>query len=558
MNTDRKPLQRRTPKHAILNFLFLDQSGQTLPLIALFMTAILAMAGFVVDVGHVYVVQEQLQNSANAAALAAAGKVYTSNTATVNSTTQADLYGGTGTENPNSYETTAPVIQQVCLNLLMPSGTTCTSASVANAVRVTENASVNTYFMKLFGVKTVATSATAMASMIGGEAQPWNVAIILDATGSMNSADPNCGSGVTQFQCATTAIKGMLAAASPCDPGAPTCVASNANMHVALFSFPGISTNTVSNDTTSCNTPNFMQYTLPLPGLTSYTPISYTQGGTTWTGTYEIVPFSSNYYSPSSPNNLNAASTLVNAVNGCMSPIVYGNSGTGGLLGAPSNGGVTYYAATIYAAQSALLAEQTANPGSKNAIVLLSDGQANIPPPQPSLGFPGDFPGELGAKLASGSTGYTTPGVNGPGLYPDIKDECQQAIQAAQDVTTAGTRVYAVSYGSEVDGCSSTFGSSGTTGSYGTDSTTVAIGLNAPFTATTITPCITMENIASSLDYFYSDYNQYDVGSGVNKNCVDNAHAVSNLNDILLSVVSDFLRPRLLPNNAPYTVVKPS
>jgi len=36
------------------------------------------MGGLVIDVGHAYVVRGQLQNSANAAALAAAGYVYTS------------------------------------------------------------------------------------------------------------------------------------------------------------------------------------------------------------------------------------------------------------------------------------------------------------------------------------------------------------------------------------------------------------------------------------------------------------------------------------------------
>jgi len=50
-----------------------DQSGQTLPFIALAMTSLLGVGGLVVDVGHAYVVRSQLQNSANAAALAAAG-----------------------------------------------------------------------------------------------------------------------------------------------------------------------------------------------------------------------------------------------------------------------------------------------------------------------------------------------------------------------------------------------------------------------------------------------------------------------------------------------------
>ena len=170
---------------------------------------------------------------------------------------------------------------------------------------------------------------------------------------------------------------------------------------------------------------------------------------------------------------------------------------------------------------------------------MLSDGQANV------LAGADDFPSEQSATLASGPSGYTTPGVNGPGMYPDVIDECQQAIQAAQNANNAGTRVYAVSYGSEDQGCSTAV----TSGSAaGTDSTIVVTGNNAAFTTATISPCITMENIASSLDYFYSDYNES--GSGVNKSCIDGAHGVTSLNDIFLSIVSGLRSPRLLPNNA--------
>jgi hypothetical protein len=309
-----------------------------------------------------------------------------------------------------------------------------------------------------------------------------------------------------------------------------------------------------------------MAYTLPTTTGTTYTPLSYNEttgsggpgpGGpgsgssTTWTATYEVVPFSSDFYSATSSNHLNSSSTLVNAISGCMRPISVPNSGTGGLEGAPAstNGGVTYFAAPIYAAQAALEAEQQAFPGSQNAIILLSDGQANMP------ASADDFPSEQNATIASSSSGYASP--TGTGLYPDVTDECQQAIAAAQTATSAGTRVYAVSYGAETWGCSYTVGTHHTAGSYGTDNTTVATGNNVPFTAASITPCITMENIASSPQYFYSDYNQSDAGTGPDVNCVDNQHNISNLESILLAVASTFTRPRLLPNNVPFVVVNP-
>jgi len=42
--------------------------------------------------------------------------------------------------------------------------------------------------MKLFGYSQLNVAATATASM-QGQSQPWNVAIILDATGSMSTND---------------------------------------------------------------------------------------------------------------------------------------------------------------------------------------------------------------------------------------------------------------------------------------------------------------------------------------------------------------------------------
>ena len=557
MNTKKSTIETAWIRHALQNLFVRDESGQTLPFVALFMTAMLGFTGFVVDAGHAYVVQEQIQNSANSAALAGAGFVFTSKNAPVNSTTQASQFSATGTINANSYVTNPPLIQQVCVNMLMPSGTTCNSTSVANAVRVTQTAQVNTWFMGLFGFHTLTTSATAMATMIGGQAQPWNIAIILDATPSMLAQDANCGSGMTEFTCATTAIQAMLGAASPCQPGVTSCSASNANMRVSLFSFPGVSTDTVANDSTNCGTaPNYMLYTLPPVNATSYSPATYTENGTSWSATYQIVPFSSDYYKANSPGNLNPSSPLVSALTGCMNAASQQSSVTGAMQlppSSPANSGLTYFAPPMYAAQAALLAAKAANPKSQNALILLSDGQANLVAGSGSYGE--NFPSLQNATLPNGSKWFTTAGVNGAGIYPDLTDECQQAIVAAQQAAKAGTRVYSVSYGAETDGCSSTTGSSGTTWSYGTDNTNVATGQNAAFSATTINPCITMQNIASSMNYFYSDHDQSNAGTGPSQNCIDNAHQVTSLKDILLSVVSDFLLPRLLPTNASYVVV---
>ncbi len=54
--------------------------------------------------------------------------------------------------------------------------------------------------------------------------------------------------------------------------------------------------------------------------------------------------------------------------------IAAGGAGCTGIT-APGGEG-TYYAQVIYAAQAALVAQQTANPGSQNAMIILSDGNA--------------------------------------------------------------------------------------------------------------------------------------------------------------------------------------
>jgi hypothetical protein len=124
-------------------------------------------------------------------------------------------------------------------------------------------------------------------------------------------------------------------------------------------------------------------------------------------------------------------------------------------------------------------------------------------------------------------------------------DECQQGIVAAQYAMAAGTTVYSVAYGAA---------SSGATGCGGgahaddfNDVTSVATGKNVPFgSLSSLTGCLAMENMASSIDTFYSDWTQ----SGSGSNCVDNSHPEVYLNDIFSAIASSFTTPRLIPNSA--------
>ena len=502
--------------------------------------SILGMGGLVMDVGRAYIIRAQLQNSANASALAAAGQVFNASS-TANATNVGTQYSASsGDNNANSTPVTVvTTVTPICLNILMPSGETCSSNSpeIPNAVRVTQTATVKTYFMPiLFGPSTLSVSTSATASMQGSPL-PSNIAIVMDATASMSDA-PNatvCPGYSTNFACALGAVRAFLSGINPCAGVSGTCDASNAKARVSLFSFPNVSTANVSDDYNCGGSPTKERYTLPAKNISSYSDLTY--GSTT--STYEDVSYSADWYSAKATGNLNTNSNLVKALNGCMQ-----NPG----------GERTYYAGVIYAAQASLLAEQNSISGmqTQNAIIMLSDGQANAP----SSSFPGSgssaSPSGAGYSVVTNSTGNTSTNLAGGtwGTYPDFNDQCQQAIQAAQDAQAAGTIVEAVAFGSEANGCAVPGG-----GAVVTDTTlwgSATSGNNA-LSLATLTPCITMRNIASppiilgasEISFFYAD--QTSAANG----CTDNAHTnLTTLTDILQAIANSFTTPRLLPNNA--------
>jgi Flp pilus assembly protein TadG len=576
-----------------------DQRGQILPWIALGTTIMAGVAGMSIDVGHAYAVRAQLQNDANAAALAAAGQVYVSQSESVNTTTQADLYSGSpGDKNADPhFGTVYTSVNAVCLNSLQPSGSTCGTNAPANAVKVKETTTVSTWLLGVIGIQNIPVAATATASM-GGVSNPWNVAIIVDSTGSMASVDNDCGS-LTEFQCALSGIQALLASTNPCPPAASSCGGTTGvtpKIGVSLFTFPpvltaynGTAVNSIADEENCGGTPatwkNYSAqpiaapYILPIPGVAlqgtpNNTYMTYTQTSTghTWTATYQITPFLSDYYLPSSTSTggLNTSSNLVKAVgygstSGCLT-YTFGIWGTG----SGSGFGNTYFAGSIYMAQAALAAEQTAVPGSKNALIFLSDGQANASYYSENSSAYGtanstnqyakayEFPmapsgSEVGPNVSNDPTpSYYTPATvsstygysafTGTGYYPDWNDQCQQAIMAAQYASNHGTTVYSVAYGSEDSGCNSGWN----VGLTDTSTLTLVSPANAPFSLSGLTPCVTMENIASNLSNFYSDYNQ----SGSGSTCQDSSHTVTSLKDIFTAIASTFTTPRLIPNSA--------
>ncbi len=522
-----------------------EQHGLALIWMAAGMTAILGIGGLLIDVARAYVVRGELQNYANASALAAAGEVYdtsSTNGAAAAATTYSDI--GSGDENYNAnLGTVNTTIATWCVNVLLPNGSTCTSSSPANAIRITETASVPTTFLRVLGIKTMTVAATATASM-EGVPQPWNVAIVLDATSSMSDAPPSgsCTTS-TEFACALAGVQTLLG-------NIPN---SSANFRVALFSFPNVTTGSVSSDWTCTGAPQNEPYTFPAATMTSTSPLTYSDSLASYTpltynsvdATYEVTPISSahpsqdgdangfvtDYYSATSSNHLNSSSSIVEETGGCMK-----NPG----------GESTYYAGVINAAQAALTAEQKLHPGSNNALIVLSDGQANV---------------DSTSKFTSGSATPSADGlayISNPssttGYYPSSVDQCQQAILAAQAAQNAGTTVYAVAFDSESDGCA-VQAPRGQTSVTVTDTSLIASATsgNTALSLSTLTPCITMKNMASpstsSISYFYADT------SSASSGCTDSAHTVGTISDIFSAISATFTNPRLLPNSSGGVVV---
>jgi Putative Flp pilus-assembly TadE/G-like len=524
-----------------------EECGQVLPFVAVTFVVLLGMAGLAVDIGHVFYCDRALQQVADAATLAGAGSIRTAANAAAVIAQASSLSATPGSVNaraslPNvSMVSGFPVLK--CLSTLQAQGMACVGTVPYNALQVQEQSAVPMYFAALFGMQTMTVTVTATASVRGGAPSPYNVAVIIDTSLSMLFPDADCGS--TEIGCAVSGVQILLQSLSPCATSLPSCtitngVAASSVDRVALFTFPNVSTTTAAQDTT-CTTavpsptsanrywsmvqygatinfvmpmsssgatpvtpwsslPQAMAYSFPTPGAVSYVPSQSdyaTYPMTLGTATYQITDFLSDYRTSSKTTALNPNSALVQAVGGVI--------GCGSMT-APNYDGIfgTYYAGAIYAAQSALVAQQAAHAGSSNVIIILSDGDSTAPQSN-------------GSNTVMGSPATSN------GQYPSWKGQCGQAVVAAQYATSQGTLVYSVAYGSEPTGCTS----DASAGSY-----------------PNITPCTTMQDMASAPQYFYSDYHQ----SGSASVCVA-GQPVTSLSAIFSSIAADLTTARLIPND---------
>jgi hypothetical protein len=524
-----------------------DERGQVLPLVAVAFVALLGMAGLGTDVGRTYYCNRALQQVADAAALAGAGAINTATSTSQPIAAATSLSGVSGSVNernslPNvTFASGFPALK--CLQTLQSQGLACSGAVPYNAMQVQEQSVIPMYFASLFGLRSMTTTVSATASSRGGAPTPFNVAVIVDTTLSMSAPDSNCGS--TQILCALNGVQVLLKTLSPCAANLTQClvtngVAASSVDRVALFTFPNVSTTTVNLDlscTTSVPTPTLanrywslvtqgttvnyvmpmsplaltpvtpwptlpaaMAYSFPTVGATTYTPATSNYATfpmLTGTATYQVTPFLSDYRTSDASTTLNPNSLLVKAVGGAPGCAGMAPANYAGVFG-------TFYAGAIYAAQSALVAQKAANPGSGNIMIIVGDGDNNAPTNN-GLNIVMDL-----LQLLNG------------GSYPSAVGECGQAVTAARYAANQGTQVYSIAYGASPTGCTTDL-------------------LAGPYPG--ITPCQTMANMASAPQYFYSDYQQ----TGSNSTCVA-SQPVTSLSDIFSSIASTLSTPRLIPS----------
>jgi hypothetical protein len=554
-----------------------DTQGQVLFLVVLGITAFIGLAGLSLDLGNYYSAVQVLQVSTNVAALAGAAALPDSSSAAANVTLYSSMPGQLNANPRLQNVSITPSFQ--CLAGVTNMGIPCKPATGSysgsvNALKVVQTATIPLWFGGIFGVPSWKAAATSTVSMNGFNT-PTNVAIIMDATFSQNSTDDDCGSGVTEMQCELQGLQTMLLRLYPCKPSLATCtftsgVAAQSVDRVAMFTFPGLSTTTASVDSNCTSTPtttweqnqnwmnggggvywnapyqnpnetawpswpNSVPYSFPTVGASSYSPSSYAftaKGLSQVTATYEVTlglssgdpnGFFSDYRASDTATTLNTSSPLVNLA---------GGAGSCGGLATPNYDGVygTYYAGVIYAAQAALTAELAANPGSENVIIILSDGNATAPQNHNGLYYQSGYSNYVLPVMPTSSSGTTANGLyaTGSGTYPSYNGECGQSVVAAKYATSQGTTVFTIAYGS------------GTTSDSSNCSTDMNYGAYKR-----ITPCQSMQDMASSISDFYTS-NQ----AGASNTC-KNAVVSSNnnsLNQIFANISAALSKPRLIPN----------
>jgi hypothetical protein len=293
-----------------------SESGQTLPLVIVFMVCILLFAGLVIDLGQAYRTRIQLQASADAASLAGAARFPDAATA---SNTAYSYSAKDGSKN------SIPGVPNVGVTVQTKCSKSLPNCVGANTVVVDETASVPTTFLQLIGIKSIPIKVHATACS-PCNAVPLDVMFVVDRTGSMctdsagNDQHPSCPD-------MANAKSGMMAFLGEMDSSID---------RVGLTVLPPAAS--MSKKCNTASTSNYDSTTAP----------------------YTLVGLSSDYKAPGPTGAINSSSNLVSTIN-CLQA-----------------GGGTAYATAIDKARTYLDANARTN--AWKVIIFLSDGAANEGP----------------------------------------------------------------------------------------------------------------------------------------------------------------------------------
>jgi Flp pilus assembly protein TadG len=568
-----------------------DESGQSLVLIAVVLFTVMALSASGVETGHVYYAFQALQASTNAATLAGAQAMPpalgTTNTqslvaAAVNRYSCAS--GGLNTSsmlNCSTPTTTLRCLSTVTNSFNVGCETPPSGSASYNSLSVVQTATVNLWFGGVLGMHSMTLRATGTAAMAGGTNIPYNLAVVMDTTASMqDTMTSGTCSGEEQIECAVDGLTTMLQYMYPCALNT-TCSSSTPYVDsVALFVFPPLNASTTNSTNqyhkdycTSGGVPS-VQYNFQNVSSSTGLGLATTTTNGISPGAYEIIPFENTYKQTDSTRNLSVSDALAEAVG-------YTNSGCNG-LNAPGGQG-TFYAQVIAGAQSALVTAQNANPGSKNIMIILSDGDATACNSQISTGnncsggsseivadncptittangtitsaspCVSPYSGQpLNGTNFSYTTGtgrnQVTHPINPTGYqsaaYPSALGECGQAVYEAQAATAAGTTIYAIAFDSPTSGC--TTDSQYTLTVSGSGAESWPNGGTYPRS-----PCNAIAAMASNPNTFYSDYTDNKSGGGHGCQAITTTNAAyQSLAAIFQAVAQGLTAPRLVPNGS--------
>ena len=151
-----------------------EEQGQAIVFVLMTMVAVIAVVGFVIDIGHAYQAQRSLQGAADAAALAGAQQFPDPTLAQQT----AQQFGSSATGANRITDMTVNEQIATSCNATIP------GCSPVNMVSVNETANVPTFFSKIVGVNSFDLHVHAAACSPCG-AKPVDIILVLDRTGSM-------------------------------------------------------------------------------------------------------------------------------------------------------------------------------------------------------------------------------------------------------------------------------------------------------------------------------------------------------------------------------------